>query len=118
MRYESLEPVSHEVAERAARSATPDELSRVILALALHEVERDWAEQFCLRFAGHSDPSVRGAVLLGFAHLSRRFRDLDRPRIEPLLTTGLLDENAWVRGQAESALDDIALFLGWQVQRS
>ena len=117
MLYEEIEAVSREAAEQAASSATPDDLSKVILAVALHESDRDWAEQFCLRLAGHTAPRVRAAALLGFGHLARRFRYLDRFRIEPLLQAGLADPNAWVRGQAETAMDDIVHFLGWQLRR-
>jgi hypothetical protein len=118
MLYEAIEPVSREVAEQVASRATPDALSKVILAVALHEADRGWAEQFCLRFAGHTAPRVRAAALLGFGHLARRFRYLDRFQIEPFLQAGLADPNAWVKGQAETALNDIAFFLGWQLRRS
>jgi hypothetical protein len=109
MRYEAINPVSRQAAENATSSV---ELPTVLLAVALYEVDRDWAEQFCLLHARHPSPAVRGSALLGLGHLARRFRDLDRSQVEPVLQAGLADENAWVRGQAESARDDIAFFLG------
>ena len=117
MRYEPIEPMTHEDAERAAASADAEVVLRAVLSVALHGEELARAEAFCERFARHPDPGVRGSALLGFGHLARRFRELDAARVQPLLEAGLADPDAWVRGQSESAADDAEFFLGWRLRR-
>lgn len=116
MRYESIAPVSHEDAERAATDS-PEVVLRALLAVGLYDEDRAWAQRFCERFARHPDAGVRGGALTGFAHLARRFRELDAVRVQPLFEAGLADPDPWVRGQAESAADDAEFFLGWQLRR-
>lgn len=116
MRYEPIEPVSHVEAELAA-TASADVLLRAVLAIALYDEDRAWAETFCERFARHPDAEVRGGALLGFGHLARRFRKLDLTRVLPLIEAGLADPDSWVRGQAESAACDAEHFLGWRFRR-
>jgi hypothetical protein len=117
VRYEPIDPMSQEDAERAAASADPEEVLRAVLAVALHGEDLAWAEAFCERFARHPDSGVRGSALLGFGHLARRFRELDAARVRPLLEAGLADPDAWVRGQSDSAADDAEFFLGWRLRR-
>lgn len=117
MRYQPIEPMSREDAERAVVSANPEVVLRAVLAVALHDGELAWAEAFCERFVRHPDPGVRGSALLGFGHLARRFRRLDAERVQPLLEAGLADSDAWVRGQSDSAADDAEFFLGWRLRR-
>lgn len=116
MLYEPIERVSREYAEQAA-TASPDELLRAVLAVALHDDDLAWAEAFCERFARHPEPGVRGSALIGFGHLARRFRELDTTRVQPLIEAGLADLDPWVRAQSESAADDIEFFLGWRLRR-
>jgi hypothetical protein len=116
VRCESIEPVSREEAERAVTSADREALSRIVLAVALHD-ERSWAEGFCEQLARHPDTGVRGSALLGFGHLARRFRKLDIERVQPLLEAGLADPDPWVRGQSRSAPEDVECFLGWRLAR-
>jgi hypothetical protein len=112
LKYEPINPISHAEADQAA-AATPDTLSRAVLAIALHDEDATWAAAFCEQFVLHSDPRVRGAALLGFGHLARRFRRLDAARIQPLLELGLADADPWVRGQSRAAAEDAEFFLGW-----
>lgn len=111
MRYEDISRVSREAAEAAF--SQPDRLAVALTAVGLHESDRDWAEGFCLRCAGHADASVRGSTLLALGHLARRFEYLNRAQVEPVLIAGLRDWDASVRSRAEDAADDIKLFLKW-----
>lgn len=115
MRYEPIGPVTPAEAERATTAADPAELARVILALALH-ADFHRAAAFGERFAGHPDPGVRGAAMLGFGHLARRFGTV-APRVIALIEAGLTDPDPWVRGQAEAAADDVEYFTRSPVRR-
>jgi len=71
-----------------------------------------------MRLATHPDATVRGNAILGFGHLARRFRRLDRQTVEPLVTAALSDQSEFVRGQAEAASDDIGFFLKWNANNA
>ena len=115
MRYQRIDPVSREVAEAAARAAVPEELAMVILAVSLHEPDGDWAEAYCTTLAGHADPLIRGMAIFAFGHLARVHRRLDRSRVAPIVEAALADPDDYVRSQAESAADDLRVFLGWRL---
>lgn len=56
---------------------------------------------------------MRGNALLGLAHIARIDVKLDEKVVMPLIRTGLEDDHEYVRGQAETAKDDIEWYLGW-----
>jgi hypothetical protein len=74
------------------------------------------ASALCLQFARHEHFRVRGNAILGLGHLARRFRQLE-PVARGVIDDGLRDNNADVRGPAESAADDAEHFLGWKIPR-
>jgi hypothetical protein len=117
MQYEPIEHVLREADELAATATSPAVLMRVVLGVALHGNDPKWAETFCERFVGHSDPGVRGSAIIGFGHLARRFRKLDAVRVQPLIEAGLADPDAWVRGKSEVVARDIEYHMGWHVSR-
>ena len=108
MLYQEMSPIPRAVAERALAQADP-ELYRIVIALALHDPDPDWAEQYCLTLALNADPTVRGNAILGFGHLARRFKRVPASAV-PLVAAALRDVDEHVRGQAESAADDIEFF--------
>ena len=74
------------------------------------------AEQICLRFATHSDPSVRGNAMEGFGNIARIFCSLHKRLIEPVIEAGLADPDDWVRDKAEGAAEEIEMFCGWVIR--
>jgi hypothetical protein len=116
MRYEPIDPMSREDVEGALARAQPEELLRVVLAVSLHSDDSTWASAVCLQLARHEHFNVRGNAILGLGDLARRFRHLDPAALE-VIEAGLRDGNAYVRGQAESAADDVQHLLRWQISR-
>ena len=113
MKYESLEAVSHEQAEAIARGGDAHALSRTAISIALADDDLAWATGFLLSLVAHENANVRGNALLGFGHLARRFRAVATPAsVAAAITAGLTDADAFVRGQADAAADDIQLFVG------
>ncbi len=104
-------------AEAAVRRNSPDELADIVIAASLTAPDWEWVQKLCVRLSEHPQPGVRGNAILGLGHLARRFRRLDRETAEPLIVAGLLDRDSYVRGQSESAADDVEHFLGWRVNR-
>lgn len=95
-----------------------DRLRRVPVALGLHCDDLHWGIGKCITLAGHPDPVVRGNAILSFGHFARRFRCAHKNLVEPLIEAALHDKNPYIRGQAESAADDINQFCTWKVQKT
>ena len=115
LRYESIEFHGEESAEAAIARDEPAELLYVPVAASLYSDDLEWAQRLCVRLARHPHFNVRGNAVLGFAHLARRFRRLDRTAVEPLVAAALLDPDPYVSGHAREAIDDLRHFLGWQL---
>lgn len=118
MKYEAIEPeLSHDAVEAAILINNPEELSYAVLSAALHSDNPEWAEDVCLRLSGHEDFRVRGNAVPGFGHIARIHGKLNKKKILPLVEMALCDESDFVRGQAESAADDIEMFLKCKINR-
>ena len=116
MRYEQPQPVSQDDARRIAEGGNVPELATTAIAVALHEPDADWAERYLCSLCRHPEPNVRGNAILGLGHLARIHRRLRHPEARPLIVRGLVDEDGYVRGQADAAADDVRQFLGWRIE--
>jgi len=117
MQYEPIDPMSREDVDAAIARGEPEELLRAVLAVALQSEDGSWASMVCLQLARHEHFNVRGNAILGLGHLARRFGRLD-PVARVVIEDGLRDVNDYVRGQAESAADDVQHFLRWEIARA
>jgi hypothetical protein len=115
MKYESIEFHGEPAAEAAILRDDPAELLYVPVAASLYSENMEWAQGVCLRLAAHPHFNVRGNAILGIAHLARRFGQLDRARVEPILRSAQLDPDPYVTGHAYDAIDDVRHFLGWDL---
>jgi hypothetical protein len=118
MKYEEIARLNQVQIDLAISRNEPDELSRAVLSAALYADNSQWAEDICVRLAGHENANVRGNAVLGFGHIARINRNLTESRVRPLIEDALRDEDAYVRDQAESAADDVESFLRWRINRS
>lgn len=95
----------------------PDELLQLAISLALDPPEDTHpgeAERACLILARHQNFNVRGNAILGFGHLGRTAGVIHAAdEVRALVQAALTDDDAYVRGQADSAASDLAFFLGW-----
>jgi|ERR1041384_1522072 hypothetical protein len=118
MKYEDIPPIDRADAQRILSAGRADRLATAVLAVALHDDNLDFAQDFCLRASAAPDPLVRANAVLGLGHLARRFGRLDQNKVEPIVASALLDDDPYIRGQAEAAADDIQHFTRWRVRRS
>jgi hypothetical protein len=102
--------------EAAIGRNLPDELLYVPVWVSLDPPDCEWAQDVCLRLSSHPHYIVRGNAILGFGHLARTCGVLDAERVKPLIERGLRDADEYVRGQADSAADDVTHYLGWQIE--
>ena len=117
LKYEPVPIMSRIEVEQAIQRDDPHELSIKVLAAALYAEEPEWPQEICLRLAGHSNNSVRGNRILGFGHIARIHRTLNRARVEPAIRRALRDPDDYVRGHADDAADDVEIYLRWQIPR-
>ena|SRR5690606_4851792 len=116
MQYQEIGPLSRTDAETIAVDGDPPALAVAVIAVALHEDDLAFAQQYCVALAQHADAGVRGNAVLAFGHLARRFRTLKVSLVVPLVEAALRDENAYVRGQAHSAVEDLNHFLDLEIE--
>jgi hypothetical protein len=114
MKFQDLEYFSNEDAEAALLRNDPREIAHALIAISLSAPDLEWAQAVCLKHATHPHEGVRGNAVLGFGHLARRFGQLNRDQVKPLVQSALEDESAYVRGHAVSAADDLKFFLKWR----
>jgi hypothetical protein len=117
MRYEPIDADLLTDSEALSSDCPPAELLRTVIAIGLHAAAVGPAQAACLRLSSHQDDNVRGNALLALGHLARRFGSLDQAA-RGAVEAGLADPSGYVRGQADSAADDLEHFLGWRIERS
>jgi hypothetical protein len=113
LQYKEIGPLSQEEVAEALQRNDPDVLCRAVLAVALHDQDFERAQALCVELSRHPHFNVRGNAVLGFGHLARIHRQLDREVVQPIIVTALFDSDVFVRGQAHCAYDDTAFFLQW-----
>jgi hypothetical protein len=101
--------VSRDEVERAFAGGDPDVLSRVLIAVAFHEPDWQWAQDRCLEALDHANPVVRGLAATCLAHVARIHKRLDLDRVRARLQTLTRDPLAGSR--ATDALVDIERFM-------
>lgn len=117
MIYEEIKRFSRDEIEEAILRDNPDELLYAVLSAALYSEDVNWAQDVCVRLAAHEHENGRGNAILGFGHIARIHRKLDEAKVKPLIESALEDKTEYVRGQADSAKDDLKLCLRWRFKR-
>jgi hypothetical protein len=117
LKYEEIAEWTRDVVERALRDDDPDALLRAVVAVAMHDADWRYAQDLCIRLSSHPHFNVRGNAVLGFGHIARAHRQLDRVVVQPIIEAALRDANDYVRGHGVDAADDTAHFLGWQYDK-
>lgn len=113
-RYIEVGECSREAVELALKENDPKRLLNAVIAVSMHHEDWRYAEDLCLQLCSHPHFNVRGNAILGFGHISRVHGKLHQELVQPIIQAALRDENDYVRGQAVSAADDTAHFLGWR----
>ncbi len=114
MIYEQINALTRDEIAAAVERNDTAELRTVVLSVAMYDRDQEFAESFCLGLAHHPHFNVRGNAVLGFGHIARVHGKLSEEKIKPVIRKALLDEEFFVRSQAESAKDDTEWFLKWE----
>jgi hypothetical protein len=108
MKYEEMQPITHEELSAALRGSKASEAARAILRMALHESDFAWAESECLAALHDSRPEVKAAAITALGHLARIHHALIHPTVVAELRS--LQNDPRFAGIAEDALDDVSTF--------
>ena len=113
--YRSL-PVVTEKAQvlEIVKNGTQEDL--MLLPLSLGEYFPDWkfAQDLCLELAGHEDAAIRGNAVLGLGYIARTKGRLEKHLVKPIILRELR-ENLAYKWRVEDAIQDINLFLKWNL---
>lgn len=87
-----------------------------LLSLSVGEYEPDWkkAQDICLRLMDSQNPHVRANAALGLSYIARTKGRLEKHMVKPYLLRELR-ENQECRWRIVDAIQDINLFLGWNL---
>ena len=111
--YREIGPWKHEDVEQAILSDDIEALRLAVIGVSMHDDDWRYAQDLCVRLSSHPHFNVRGNAVLGFAHIARVHRHLDRSVVQPIIQRALHDEDEYVRGHADSAVDDTVIYLKW-----
>jgi hypothetical protein len=112
--HREIGPWRHEDVERAIRDDDIEALLVAVIGVSMHDDDWSYAQDLCVRLSTHPHFNVRGNAVLGFAHIARVHRRLDRAVVQPIIQRALRDEHDYVRGHADSAVDDTQIYLKWR----
>lgn len=111
LRYEPIPWLGRRAINAAVREDNVELLRIAAISAALGSGDGIWAEKICYKLIAHPDSVVRGNAGLSLGHISRIHGALNRQRAIKTLRQLCKDEDEFVRGQAESGLDDVKWFL-------
>jgi hypothetical protein len=107
--FESVEPISREVALARLRELDGLTRARALVSLAYHDPDWRWVQDLCLRLLNDPDVGMRGIAVLCLGHLARIHGQLDLTRVLPALRRLRDDEE--VSARVADAIDDINTFV-------
>jgi hypothetical protein len=84
-------------------------IADALVSAALHEADWSWVQNWCIRFAEHSDVDVHRVAITCLGHLVRLHRTLDLGRVLPL--PAVKSDDSELQGTVEDTLSDIRIFV-------
>lgn len=129
IKYENVEELVN-VLEEVSRTSSNEEIEQIIKgddikplrylprALVYCREDQDYVEKICIMLSSNDDEFVRGNSILAFGYISEVYKKFINGTIYSIVENAILyDSSDYVRGQANTAADDIEDFLGWKFKR-
>lgn len=111
LNYDQPEKVSRETLRELLSSNRDDSVVRALLSMTFHEQNEALVLSELYKHVRSESQAIRGIAILCLGHAARiHGRIPAEPTIE-IVKSGLADFDDYVRGYAESAADDIAMFV-------
>ena len=116
MIYRPLEEITYQEALLELKSA--DEKTLLLLPLRAGEYIEQWkeAQDICLRLVDSPSAAIRANAILGLAYTARTKGRLDKRITKPYILRELRT-NEEFRWRIEDAIDDINMFLKWNISK-
>lgn len=112
--YKPLEILSDVEINNILKKGDLNEL--ILLPLSVGEYHRNWkyAQDLCVKLSSHEDARVRANAVLGLAYIARTKGSLEKHIVKPILLKELR-ENEECKWRIIDAIDDINLFMKWDI---
>ena len=116
MLYQPLAEITYQ--EALAQLENGDEETLLLLPLRAGEYIEQWreAQDICLRLADHPSAAIRANAILGLAYTARTKGMLDKRIVKPYILRELRTNEEY-RWRIEEAIEDINIFLKWNISK-
>lgn len=114
MLYKPLDEITYDEALKLLNSEDETELLLLPLRAGEHITEWHQAQDICIRLMEYPSENVRANAALGLAYTARTKGKLDKRIVKPYLLRELR-ENKEYRWRIVDAINDINLYLGWNL---
>ncbi len=109
--YVDPQPIEREEVLRILSSGKTEDIEATLISVALLDDCYEFALSTIIQGASSTTAAIRGTAILCLGHLARIHKQLPEDPVLDIVRAGLIDDNTYVRGQAENAADDIATFI-------
>lgn len=99
----------------AIKTNNEEVLKLLPIKLGFNHGNWKFVQDICVLLSEHSHPDIRGNSLNALGYVAMNHKKLEMNIVKPVLLRGLDDENEWVRGKAQDAIDDINLYMKWKI---
>lgn len=115
-KYCPLEEIDYGKIRAILDNGTYEEL--VLLPLRVGEYGNDWkkSQSICLGLMDNESEIIRANAVLGLSYIARTQKNLDKRLVKPYLLREL-ERNKEYRWRIIDAIEDINLFLNWNIAK-
>ncbi|MHB1278775.1 MAG: hypothetical protein ACYC1Q_10285 [Bacteroidia bacterium] len=111
MKYNKIPDFDQIRSLKQLESNNESEIIDGLLSIVFYSADYKLGFEKSVVFSSNANGNVRACAIECFGHLARIFNHLDLDFAVPILNMALKDEDDFVQGKAELAIDDICHFL-------
>lgn len=105
---------TNDLAMQIKKNGSNEEKAELAIALGFDCTDYGFAQLMCIELLKEDNEIIRGNAVIGLAHIARRFKKLDKRIVKPYLLRELR-ENVECRDLIVEAIDDINMYLKWNI---
>lgn len=91
-------------------SDDPDKIIKGLFDLVLKADDKEFSQDFMVKYSQHKNENIRGTVIRCFGHIAKKYNTITNKLVLPLINDALNDKSNFVKECAHSALNDIKLY--------
>lgn len=112
--YKPLGDLSNDEVDEILARNDLDELMTLPLSVGMYHPNWKYAQDLCVMLSNHENAALRANSILGIAYIARVNRRLEKHIVKPVVLKELR-ENTDYRWRILDAIEDINLFLKWNI---